>query len=183
MEARLPHDKLQRILETLSTFLDKNTCTKRQLLSLLGHLNFAWRVVRPGRSFVSYLISLSTTVSELHHHVTITAECRLDMRIWYQFLSSWNGVAFFLDDNITTAADMHLFTDATDSAFGGYHNYCGKWFQDFFPMDMFNAEEKPSMAYFELYPIVMACVFWGQQWSRKRILFHSDNLATFEMTL
>lgn len=50
-----------------------------------------------------------------------------------------------------------------------------------FSMDMFNAEEKPSMAYYELYPIVMACVLLDQQWKKKRILFHCDNWATVEI--
>jgi hypothetical protein len=124
MEARLPQDKLQRICELILAFLDKKTCTKRQLLSLLGHLNFAMRVVHPGRSFISYLISLSTTVQDLNHFVTLNSDCRLDLHMWHKFLSQWNGTSFFLDDAITNAADMHLYTDATDSAFGGY--YSGK---------------------------------------------------------
>jgi hypothetical protein len=37
------------------------------------------------------------------------------------------------------------------------------------------------MAFYELYPIVMACVLWGYNWSRKRILFNCDNLATVEI--
>ena len=41
--------------------------------------------------------------------------------------------------------------------------------------------KKPSMAYYELYPIVMACVLLCQQWSRKRILFHRDKLETVEI--
>lgn len=41
--------------------------------------------------------------------------------------------------------------------------------------------EAKSMAFYELYPIVMACVLWGQFWPRKRILFHCDNLATVEI--
>ena len=51
----------------------------------------------------------------------------------------------------------------------------------FYPTDIFNTEDKPSLAYYELYPIVMACVLRDQQWSRKRILFHGDNLATFDV--
>ena len=72
-------------------------------MSLLGHLNFASRVVRPGRTFVSYLIKLSTTVTELHQHVRITAEVRLDLDMWKKFLEGWNGVSMFLDDTITSS--------------------------------------------------------------------------------
>ena len=59
MEARLPLDKVKRISSLLETFINRSSCTKRELLSLLGHLNFACRVIYPGRAFVSYLIALS----------------------------------------------------------------------------------------------------------------------------
>ena len=57
MKARLPLDKLTRIREMLHQFESKQRVSKRALLSLLGHLNFASRVIRQGRSFVSYLLA------------------------------------------------------------------------------------------------------------------------------
>lgn len=177
MEARLPVVKICRILEILQSFLEKKSCTKRQLLCLLGHMNFASRIIRPGRSFVSHLISLSTSVKELHHHVTLTAAVRSDLAMWSVFLKNWNGVSFFLDDQVTPAVDMELYTDATLTSFAGY--FKNKWFQGFFPEELY--AEKQSMALFELYPIVMACVLWGHLWSCKKILFHCDNMATVEI--
>lgn len=35
-----------------------------------------------------------------------------------------------------------------------------------------------SIAYMELYPIVIAAVIWGQEWTSKIILFHYDYKAT-----
>ena len=35
-----------------------------------------------------------------------------------------------------------------------------------------------SMAFLELYPIVVAAMVWGKEWSGKHILFYCDNLAT-----
>ena len=179
MEARLPIEKVQRISEILQSFQNRKSCTKRELLSLLGHLNFACRVIKPGRSFVSFLISLSTTVKELHHHVKLTEQVRLDIEMWQKFLSLWNGVSFFLDDKIIVAADMHLFTDATDKAFAGI--YEDKWFQGEFPTGLLQQTGGLSMALMELYPIVVACVLWSERWSRKRILFHCDNMATVQI--
>ena len=91
LEARLPVNKVQWINNILVSFLDKKSCTKRELLSLLGHLNFASRV-RPGRSFVSHLIFLSTMVKELHHYVKLDTEVRSEIRKWQLFLQEWNGV-------------------------------------------------------------------------------------------
>jgi hypothetical protein len=50
------------ICEFIKIILHTSSCTKRELLQLLGHMNFATRVVIPGRSFTSYLIELSTSV-------------------------------------------------------------------------------------------------------------------------
>lgn len=143
---------------------------------MLGHLNFACRVILPGRSFVSHLIKLSTTVTKLHHHVHLKG-CKSDLVMWSKFLSNWNGVSFFINDNITYACDLQLYTDATQTSFGGF--YDNQWFQGDFPEELSN--EQTSMAFYELYPIVMACMLWGHLWGRKRILFNCDNLATVEI--
>ena len=57
MEARLPLDKLTRIREMLHQFESKQRISKRALLSLLDHLNFASRVMRQGRSSLSLRIT------------------------------------------------------------------------------------------------------------------------------
>ena len=108
MEARLPKNKVERIRSVLMSFLNRKACTKQELLSLLGHLNFASRVIYPGRAFVSYLITLSTTVKSLYHHVKLTTECRLDIKMWALFLEQWNGVSFFLDNREISADDLNF---------------------------------------------------------------------------
>ena len=40
---------------------------------------------------------------------------------------------------------------------------------------------KASMALFELYPIVMAAVLWGQEWCKKRIVVKCDNESACEI--
>lgn len=183
MEARLPLNKLQRILDFLDTMLDRRTCTKLQLLQLLGHLNFASRIILAGRSFVSYLITLSTTVTELHHHVTLTSDCRKDIVMWKQFLQGWNGKSFFYDCNYTLAADMHLFTDASSTVgFGIYYNtywLAERWSPDI--LAELKRKYTVSMAFMELYPIVVAAVIFGHSWTSKKILFHCDNLGTVQI--
>ena len=99
--------------------------------------------------------------------------------MWQIFLSLWNGVSVFLDDKIIVAADMHLFTDATENAFAG--NYGDKWFQGEFPTGLLQQIGGVSMAVMELYPIVVACVLWSEHWSRKYILFHCDNMAKVQI--
>jgi hypothetical protein len=41
--------------------------------------------------------------------------------MWYEFLDQWNGISFFIGDNIVTAADFDVYTDASLTiVFGGY---------------------------------------------------------------
>ena len=103
--------------------------------------------------------------------------CRSDLAMWAKFLCNWNGISFFIYDNFIQAPDIQLYTDASKTAFGGI--YMKEWFQVDFPSELLY--EQTSMAFLELYPIVMACVLWGKNWSRKRILFNCDNLATVEI--
>jgi hypothetical protein len=180
MQARLPRDKVERVMALLDEVSRCKTCTKKKLLSLLGHLNFASRVILPGRAFVSYLLRLAHSVKELHHRVSLTRECRLDMQMWRQFLSTWNGVSFFHDDIFTESSDMGLFTDASGSiGYGGYWE--GQWFQGRWPSTVRlepGSGNDISIAYMELYPIVVAALLWGKQWRAKKITFICDNQAT-----
>ena len=52
MEARLPEDKIQRIKTALSEFRSKQSTTLQELQSLIGTLNFACKVISPGRPFL-----------------------------------------------------------------------------------------------------------------------------------
>ena len=87
-------------------------------------------------------------------------------------------MSFFLDDDIVTAANLHqvLYTDATNVAFAVTLE--NKWFQGRFYTDLLPPEDSNSMAFCELYAIVMAYVLWCKLWIRKRNMFHCDNLPS-----
>lgn len=101
--------------------------------------------------------------------------------MWETFLKRLNGKSFFLDENVTRASDICLYTDASSTmGFGGY--YDGKWFQGKWPSEIQNLGDDPlSMALWELYPIVVAAMLWGHKWSGMRIKFWCDNLATVQI--
>lgn len=113
MEARLPEEKVNRISKLLDTCMVKKSCTKRELLQLLGHLNFVTRVIVPGRTFVSYLLTIATSAKELEHWVHFNSDCMEDLRMWKMFLDQWNCVSLFHETTITVASDMELYTYAS----------------------------------------------------------------------
>ncbi|XP_069134328.1 uncharacterized protein [Argopecten irradians] len=177
MEARLPDDKLRRDTDILTSFQDRPSCTKRDLLQLLGHLNFASKVIIPGRSFVSHIIKLSTTVKALHHHVKLNHEFREDVNMWLIFLKHWNCIGIFYDSLVTSTEALKLYTDASGTrGFGGFLN--GQWFAQSWPphlQDLVQTTDELSIAFKELYPIVVAVMLWGHRWKGLRILFMCDN--------
>ena len=72
-----------------------------------------------------------------------------------------------------------IYTQIKDKAYAGiYHK---KWFQGKFPTKLIEGDETISMALLELYPIVVACVLSDKDWSRRRVLFNCDNMATVEI--
>ena len=176
MQASLPSEKVARVQEIIHSFLHRNSLTKVELQCLLGHLNYASRVILQGRSFVSYLLSLLSTAKHQFHHVKLSLACRRDLNMWLEFLKCWNGVSFFYDVDITNSADLNLYTDASGSlGYGGYFN--GKWFYASWPKHIQLGCDEISIAFMELVPIVACTVLWGSHWSNKRILFHCDNLS------
>ena len=55
---RLPAEKLGRLRSLLQEWGDRKVCVRRELESLIGILNHACKVIRPGRSFLRRMIDL-----------------------------------------------------------------------------------------------------------------------------
>ena len=85
-------DKLRQISPTVTNWLGRCTAPKRELLSLIGKLAFAARVIPAGCLFCWWLFQLSSWVEKLHHHIYMSAEAREDLQWWHNFLPSWNGI-------------------------------------------------------------------------------------------
>ncbi|KAL0180312.1 hypothetical protein M9458_025754, partial [Cirrhinus mrigala] len=182
-QASLPSEKVQLISLLLSNYLLADRCTKQQLLALLGHLNYAIRIIPQGKSFLSHLLSKVTSIPSLHDKVTLDEGCKMEMHLWQQFLSSWNGISFFYNDYVSQPEDIQLYTDAAPSTgFGGY--YSGRWFASEWPPEfshLAQQSDSPSSTLFEIYPVIIAAILWGHEWSKHIILIHSDNSAVVDI--
>ena len=93
MQLRLPRERLAQLRECILTWRGRKCCTKRELLSLIGSLQHAAKVVRPGRSFIRRMIDLSTVRNRMDDKLRLNRAFRSDLEWWCQFLSSWNGVS------------------------------------------------------------------------------------------
>ena len=78
-QIRLPQEKpiklqtsVKQWMQPQDRSLPRRSGQKRDLLSLIGLLHHATKVVRPGRAFLRNLINAAASVSALDHHVHLT---------------------------------------------------------------------------------------------------------------
>ena len=172
LEMRLPGDKLQRLRSIIRAWQEKKSCKKRDLLSLIGHLQHACKVVRYGRSFLRRMINLSMQVKELHHHIRLNASFRSDLLWWATFLPVWNGVSMMSAPS-RTRYDALLVSDASGNWGCGAYTTAGEWFQFQWP----TAWGSVHITIKELLPIVFSCALWGARWKGKTVKCQCDNAA------
>ena len=86
---------------SINDFIDsrhtRHKYTKHELLSLIGKLSFACKVLPAGRIFLHRLIDLSIKVQKMHYHIRLTADARLDLRQCLDFLPQCSGKSLILN--------------------------------------------------------------------------------------
>ena len=104
-------------------------------------------------------------------------QAKLDLTVWQEFLSNFNGRAFFLTDRFHADGCLELYTDASGSV--GYGAVHGKeWFWGKWPSTWLTR----NIAVLELFPIMAAVVVWGGgggggAWANQNVRFFTDNEA------
>ena len=157
----MPREKIEKCIQSIAI-----------VQSLLGLLNFACSVVVPGRAFLRRLIDLTRGISRPHFFIRLTRNVKNDLRMWQEFLSSFNGKSLFLDDHWSNNHKLNLYTDASGAiGFGAIFglDWCyGKW-----PATWRNY----NIAILEFYPIVLSLYLWGHKMHNQCIIFFTDNEA------
>lgn len=95
-KVKLPQEKLLRIREIIKSFWAVVAISKRDLLSLLGHVNVAMRIIPHGRSFMFGLLDLSKSVSKLPNQVELDKRCQSEFRFWSCFWTTGVEFLFFI---------------------------------------------------------------------------------------
>lgn len=173
MTASLPADKLQRVINQCQDMLSRRKVKLKQLLSLIGLLQFATKVTPGGRAFLRRLIDLTCGVSNLEFYVRLTHSAKADLAMWYRFMSNYSGVSMLLDYRWLTSEQLGLQTDAAQSCgFGAVFNNC-EWV-----CGTFSAECKSlNIAILEFIPIVIALNIWAPNLENKCVRLDTDNMA------
>ena len=171
MELRLPEDKLQRVRESVDAWLPKRSGKKREIASLVGLLQHAATVVKPGRTFIHRMFDRLAVIAKPDHHVRLNAGFRSDLAWWQMFLEDWNGVSMLSSLGVREP-DEAVTSDASG------HWGCGAyWRSDWFQLAWEDPSQRENIATQELVPIVVAAAIWGRHWHGLHIQCDSDNQA------
>ena len=172
LSASLPPDKICALKVLLAKYRHCRKVSLKTLQSILGHLNFACKVIKPGRCFLRRLYDLTVGKTNPNHLIKLTKECRADLQLWNTFLEKYNGCTLLTNDRFVTSISLKLFTDASGSkGFGCTH--MNSWTYGEFP----TSAKCHHINVLELYPIALAVSLFGQTWTNKNILFTCDNLS------
>ena len=93
MQLQLPREKLDRLSQLVTEWSIKKSCTKRELDSLIGQLQHACAVVKPGRSFLRQMIELSKIAHKPWHYIRLNHSFHSDLMWWKLFLHLWNSIS------------------------------------------------------------------------------------------
>ena len=153
---RLPRDKLARTKVALRAWETRKCCTKRELESLIGTLQHACKVIRPGRAFLRRMIDLAKVPRRSHHFTRLNNEFRADLRWWHIFIEHWNGIAII---PVPTAVNVVVTSDA--SGLWGCGAWCQlQWFQYQWPEAC-----AQHISFKELFALLVAVATWGRHWT------------------
>jgi hypothetical protein len=154
----------------------------RSLLSIIGKLSWACRVIRAGRTFlrrlINYTAMLQRKINNLEAKVAVSDECKKDLQWWLHFLNQYDEqqrLPIVELSWIDAASTLHLYTDASEKGAGavfGSHWWSHVWSSE----ELANAQRKNriSMPYLECRALLLAVCTWAPALSNKNLLFHVD---------
>ncbi len=146
----------------------------RNLLSIIGLLNFCTKCVPVGRAFLAHMYH-EYSGKNPNAHVSLSPNARQDLYVWLVFLHHFNGTCMFLSANPFHSPELEFYTDSSLWGCGGI---MGKtWFQVKWPTHITSRSPPLSMAFLELVPVVLALYVFQDRLSNKRVLLWSDNMA------
>ncbi|VDI39586.1 Hypothetical predicted protein [Mytilus galloprovincialis] len=179
---RLPNEKLVKLSQKIRDTLDSSKITLKDMQSLLGLLNFACKVVAPGRTFCRRLINSTIGVRKSYFKIRVNKQMKADLEVWLDFLKQYNGVTVITDNVWVSNEKLELFTDSAGGSKGGYGIYfAGQWAQGTWPKHWVETGITRDMTLLELFPVVAARMSWESYFVNKKVIFHVDNQAVVQI--
>ena len=169
----LPPGKYSEFVDLVDLWTKKKRVSKKELLSFVGKLNWACKVVRGGRTFLRRLIDLSCSLKANHHRTWLNLEAREDIKWWVNGLKFFHGYTNFIGDLLPPHSEF--VTDACHKGGGGLYEH--DWFYVDFEAD-FPEYSNAHINCLELLTVLVGVRRWGHLWSGHHIRVKCDNMSS-----
>jgi hypothetical protein len=174
MTLTITPERLTELNQLLLTWLAKSFCTKKELQSFVGKLQFAAACVKSGRIFLARMFSFMKALPDSGLH-PIHNEFHKDVIWWHTFMAKYNGVSIMLTEQ-WSQPDITFTSDSCLSGFGAWNPTARTYMKGKFPTHIIDTTQHINQL--ELLTIVLAAKLWGHTWRGKRILVRCDNEAS-----
>ena len=170
-QLKMSDEKMAEIKSDLNDWKGKTYCSKRDLLSILGKMNFCSQMILHGKKFMRRLIELSTKGKTINSKLSLTRQAKADIEWWIQSMAKYNGIEWFPKE-INVEYAILVFSDASNIALAGI---CGQnWTIIPYVGEYFWLARK-TIQYRELYAAVMTIATFAYQLRNKQVIMHIDN--------
>lgn len=170
MTMEITPERLAEIRSLVTSWLNKDNASLKQVQSLLGKLNFIAACVKPSRIFVSRLLNWLRSIynsSDFLH--PIPSHVKKDLIWWDRFLPFYNGVSIMEFEN-WSKPDAIFSSDSSLTACGGFWNGC--YFHAEFPENII--EQNFHISVLEILSIIICLKLWGKNFRGQRIVVYCD---------
>ena len=113
MEMRLSEQRMEELKKLIDKWLAKKAGRKRDLLSLIGKLAHAAKIIVPGRIFLRRMIDVAHKAKQLDHWVHLSADFKSDLAWWHCFMDCWNGLGMMQSVSANWSSKFLFSTDAS----------------------------------------------------------------------
>ena len=169
-EISIPDEKMTQIIQNVEAWRSKSFCSRRQLQSLLGHLLYVHKCVKPARFFVNRMLDLLRSNYD-QEKIKITQEFKHDLRWFSRFLQTYNGVSIY--DHPPANHTIEL--DACLTGLGG------RWDNFVYFLAIERGFKNMTIVHLEMVNIVVALKVFGPMWKGKRVVGRCDNDAVVKV--
>ena len=122
----LPTDKFDAWKTDIGTLLDRRTCTRGDLETIVGRLNHASFVIPLARHFLSRLWALIHAKAHSKARIRFSSSALDDLKLWIQFLHSAHlGISMNLI--VTRQPSRLCFSDSCPYGIGGWNTRGRAW--------------------------------------------------------
>lgn len=147
--------------------------------SLCGSLNFFAKATPGSRAFNRRFYNTTIDIRKHYYLIKVTQAIKVDARTWLTFLDQYNCRLPFPELSWSDNDTLNLFTDSCGSLGGG------AIFQNHWPViswpESWGSDIRRDITFLELVLILLAIWVWADQFTAKKLIINTDNIALVDI--